>query len=403
MRRRLLSIALPLVFCAATAAEAQVSFGIATPTVSIGVNLPTFPTLVRVPGYPVYYDPQVNANYFFYDGLFWVFSGDTWYSSAWYDGPWEPVAPEYVPAFVLRIPVRYYREPPVFFRGWRADAPPRWGEHWGHDWEVHHAGWDHWNHNAVPAPAPLPVYQRQYSGDRYPHAPEQQQALRARNYHYQPHENVSRQVFARQATPAPARAQANPAPTRTAQPRETTPPRTATAPAASHPPARNAEARSATPTAEVHSPTRNAQARPEPPAAGAHPPTRNAQARPAEPDREARPPTQTAHAAPAQRPQAAPARPAPAPQVARQSQHAPAPQARGEPEARPPERAAQRAPEGRAPTRQAQAPHAAPQGKPTPSEARGGGNNGSKEAAHDDKGRPQQQGNAGQKDERRGG
>jgi hypothetical protein len=48
MRRRLLSIALPLLFCAATAAEAQVSFGIETPGVSFCINLPLYTTLVRV-------------------------------------------------------------------------------------------------------------------------------------------------------------------------------------------------------------------------------------------------------------------------------------------------------------------------------------------------------------------
>lgn len=33
--------------------------------VSIGINLPIYPNLVVVPGYPVYYAPQLNANYFF--------------------------------------------------------------------------------------------------------------------------------------------------------------------------------------------------------------------------------------------------------------------------------------------------------------------------------------------------
>jgi hypothetical protein len=177
--------------------------------VSIEINVATYPTLVQVPGYPVYYDPQLSSNYFFYDGLYWVFAGDTWYASSWYNGPWQLVAPESVPLFVLRVPVRYYRQPPVYFRGWQGDAPPRWGERWGQTWEARRPGWDRWDHQAVPAPAPLPVYQRQYTGARYPRAPEQQQAIRAQSYAYQPREAVSQQHVQ-----APARPVSTPAPVR---------------------------------------------------------------------------------------------------------------------------------------------------------------------------------------------
>ena len=149
-------------------AMAQVSVGIGLPGVSIGINLPLFPELVPVPGYPVYYAPRVSANYFFYDGMYWAYQEDNWYASSWYNGPWGLVAPDVVPLYVLRVPVRYYRQPPQYFRGWQSDEPPRWGEHWGHEWEQHRSGWDRWNRSSEPARAPLPVYQRQYSGDRYP-------------------------------------------------------------------------------------------------------------------------------------------------------------------------------------------------------------------------------------------
>jgi hypothetical protein len=179
----------------ATPAVAQVSIGIGLPNVSIGINLPTYPRLVRVPGYPVYYAPGVNANFFFYDGLYWVYRDDNWYASSWYNGPWGPVAPEAVPLYILRVPVRYYRQPPTYFGGWRPDAPPRWGEHWGREWEQRRSGWDRWNRNAVPAPAPLPAYQRRYTGERYPQQVEQQQMLRNRNYRYQPRDPVVRQHY----------------------------------------------------------------------------------------------------------------------------------------------------------------------------------------------------------------
>ena len=172
---RYLVIALAIFLASALPARAQFSIDFSAPGVSIGVNMPVYPQLVRIPGYPVYYDPQVNANYFFYDGLYWVFWGDNWYTSEWYNGPWQLVAPEYVPQFVLLIPVRYYRSPPIYFRSWYRDGPPRWGEHWGRSWEQRRVGWDRWDRRSVPAAAPLPVYQRQYSGSRYPRIAEQQQ------------------------------------------------------------------------------------------------------------------------------------------------------------------------------------------------------------------------------------
>ena len=191
-----------------TSLSAQVSIGIQTPNVSIGINLPVYPRLAPVPGYPVYYAPQVNANYFFYDGMYWVFLGDYWYASYWYNGPWTLVEPTYVPVYILRIPVRYYRHPPAYFHGWRADAPPRWGQHWGHDWEKQRKGWDKWKRSSVPPRAPLPTYQRQYTGERYPHAIGQQQELRRQHYRYQPRDKAVRQHFRQQGeqrAPAPAR------------------------------------------------------------------------------------------------------------------------------------------------------------------------------------------------------
>ncbi len=176
----------------------QVSIGIGLPHVSIGINLPAYPHLVRVPGYPVYYAPQMTANYFFYDGMYWIFHGDNWYASSWYNGPWSFVQPDYVPVYILRVPVRYYRKPPTYFRGWRADAPPRWRENFGRDWEQRRPDWDKWNRRAAPAPAPLPSYQRQYSKDRYPRQMEQQHELQQQKYRYQPRDPVVQKHYQEQ-------------------------------------------------------------------------------------------------------------------------------------------------------------------------------------------------------------
>ncbi len=192
MRSMTLTVCLLLAPCISAAAE--VSVAVRLPGVSIGINMPRYPDLVAIPGYPVYYDPEVDSNFFFYDGLYWAYADDQWYASSWYNGPWDLMRPERVPYFVLRVPVRYYRRPPVYFRGWASEAPPRWGEHWGRDWEQRRPGWDRWDRASAPRPAPLPTYQREYSGNRYPGL-DQQHALRSQNYHYEPREPVVRRVY----------------------------------------------------------------------------------------------------------------------------------------------------------------------------------------------------------------
>lgn len=185
MKLRYLVIVLPMLLGSATVAHADVS-------VSIGINLPAYPRLVLIPGYPVYYDPYVDANYFFYDGVYWVYQGDNWYVSSWYNGPWQLVDPYSVPVFLLRIPVRYYRRPPPYFHGWQPNSPPHWGEHWGREWEQRHNGWNRWDRRAVPRPAPLPSYQRQFSGEHYPHTQQERHAIRSEHYRYQPRDETAR-------------------------------------------------------------------------------------------------------------------------------------------------------------------------------------------------------------------
>src|SRR5690349_21168522 len=163
--------------------------------VSIGINVPAYPTLVRIPSYPVYYAPSLRANYFFYDGLYWVFSDGVWYESPWYNGPWEAVDPYDVPVYLLRVPVRYYRFAPAYFHAWAYDAPPLWGSVWGSTWESRRSGWNRWDRRYSPAAAPLPVYQCSYSGSRYPVTVAQQATIASRSYSYQPRETIARQAF----------------------------------------------------------------------------------------------------------------------------------------------------------------------------------------------------------------
>lgn len=203
VRRLLIVLSLLLVPTEPAFAQVSVGIGISVPGVSIGINLPAYPRLVRVPDYPVYYAPQLQANFFFYDGLYWVFEGDNWYASSWYNGPWGMVAPEVVPVYLLRIPVRYYRNPPPYFRGWAPARPPRWQEHWGHEWQQRRDGWDRRTRVPPPPPAPLPSYQRKFPNERYPQL-EQQPSLHGQNYRYQPREPVVRQLYQERArAPSP--------------------------------------------------------------------------------------------------------------------------------------------------------------------------------------------------------
>ena len=192
MKRSFVLVLTVLLGCMATPAAADVQVNIGLPVVRINIGVPTYPELTAIPGYPVYYAPHLRSNYFFYDGLYWIYEEDEWYASSWYNGPWGRVDRYAVPVFVLRIPVRYYRHAPRYFRGWHPDAPPRWDHHWGRTWHERRKGWDHWDHKSTPKRPPLPDFQREYSGDRYP-AVDQQRELRDQNYHYHPRERIVRE------------------------------------------------------------------------------------------------------------------------------------------------------------------------------------------------------------------
>ena len=179
----------------------EASYDVAPET--LGVVVSSYPELAPIPGYPVYYAPSMNSNYFFYDGMFWLFQRDQWYASSWFNGPWGRIQPELVPAYILRVPVSYYRYPSPYFARWDRNAPPRWGEHYGPAWEQRQRGWDRWDRHEYLRPAPLPDYQRGYAGNRYPRG-EQQHALHTQNYHYEPTSPVARQHF-QQNQPPPSR------------------------------------------------------------------------------------------------------------------------------------------------------------------------------------------------------
>src|SRR5262245_18509967 len=103
--------------------------------VDIGIHLPAPPPLVVVPGVAaVQYAPAAPGNVFFYSGQYWIFANGGWHVSRRHDGPWVMVAPQFVPRPVLMVPVRYYHVPPGHWNQWQREAPPHWGQDWGHGW-----------------------------------------------------------------------------------------------------------------------------------------------------------------------------------------------------------------------------------------------------------------------------
>lgn len=194
MRKFLVTIAL-------LAASASPSF--ANASVNISFVLVQYPTLQRIPGYPVYYAPGLHANYFFYDGLYWVYIDDAWYASPWYNGPWDLVAIDSVPLFILRVPVRYYGYPPTIFSQWVVNAPPRWDRVWGPGWARRHHNWQQWNRAAAPRPAPLPRYQARYTQENYPNDVQRRQLVR-QHYSYAPRDAQVRQRWQPRSGPAQA-------------------------------------------------------------------------------------------------------------------------------------------------------------------------------------------------------
>ena len=179
----------------------------------IDVDLPEYPQMAPVPDSPVYYAPEVDSNYFFYDGLYWDYYNDAWYSSPWYNGPWSVVDPIYVPTYLLWVPIRFYRHAPAYWRGWRADRAPRWGERWGREWQARHNEIFRGRQRPQYARAPLPEYQRSYNRANYPRAPQVQSQLHSQQYAYRPQERVVQQNYERRGISAPAAVpqRANPA------------------------------------------------------------------------------------------------------------------------------------------------------------------------------------------------
>ena len=135
MRGRIVIVAL-----VAVALVGSVGAGRATAGLNIDFNLIAQPQLVVVPGTPVAYAPTVPANYFFYNGQYYLFTDGGWFVAGGYNGPWLALSPAYVPRALLTVPVNYYRAAPRQWQHWHRAQPPRWAPVWGHQWRDHGRG-----------------------------------------------------------------------------------------------------------------------------------------------------------------------------------------------------------------------------------------------------------------------
>lgn len=102
-----------------------------------------FPTLVPVDGFPVYVAQDIEANYFYYSEIFWLFDNGVWWRSTGFNGPWSYVEPDDMPDTLLQVPVQYYRMPPAYFGQWNAYESPLWPILFGEVWLSRHQDWHH--------------------------------------------------------------------------------------------------------------------------------------------------------------------------------------------------------------------------------------------------------------------
>jgi hypothetical protein len=72
-----------------------------------GLVIPAPPALLVIPGTYIYYPPDVDANIFFFHGVWYRSHGKQWFQAGDYNGPWKIVPPGKVPKPVRGLPGNY--------------------------------------------------------------------------------------------------------------------------------------------------------------------------------------------------------------------------------------------------------------------------------------------------------
>lgn len=86
--------------------------GFAGMDVSVNIGIPAVvvaepPEMILVPNSQVYFAPSVQAELFFYRGIWYTRSGHRWYRGRSYRGPWAVASPRTVPGAFGRLPGNY--------------------------------------------------------------------------------------------------------------------------------------------------------------------------------------------------------------------------------------------------------------------------------------------------------
>lgn len=57
------------------------------------------------------YDPTLEPEALYYEGLYWHYYQHNWYVSQMQAGPWSYVQPVYVPVYIQQYPIQRFRTP----------------------------------------------------------------------------------------------------------------------------------------------------------------------------------------------------------------------------------------------------------------------------------------------------
>jgi len=112
------------------------------------------PEFVEPPELGFYVAVGVPYDLFFVGNLFYLFSGNAWYASPYYNGPWAPAYYNHIPYTLRRYPferIHYYRDD--YFRRYHHYGD--WGGHryFRPDWRRVDRGTHGWSRPAYNAPA----------------------------------------------------------------------------------------------------------------------------------------------------------------------------------------------------------------------------------------------------------
>lgn len=106
LKHGLLSLlALVMMSLPATPAAAEVNVNINVSGPPVIASEPVH--MVMVPKTSVYFVPDPGMDIFYYQGAWWSYRGNVWYSAGAYNGPWVVVKTKRVPRAVVAMPPNY--------------------------------------------------------------------------------------------------------------------------------------------------------------------------------------------------------------------------------------------------------------------------------------------------------